>query len=259
MHESHAGYAYCAVGALSLLKRPAEGPWSGESHCGMDVASLVRFLASRQLPYQDPAGGDGDGDGDEDNFPQPSALSRDAVAGLCPQHVGLNGRCNKVADTCYTWWVAGTLDCLRRDQGGGGGGPDVKIAREPARRFLLEKTQHVIGGFSKNPGGPPDVYHAYLGLAALAAMEEPGLKEFDVTLCVSLQTVANIEAGRRGLLKRYSAGDNNMASDKVVRLGELMAGCEAEKLVGNGAGLETAEDGQLLELLLAGRMLLTRT
>ena len=25
------------------------------------------------------------------------------------QWVGVNGRCNKVADTCYTFWVGGTL------------------------------------------------------------------------------------------------------------------------------------------------------
>ena len=24
-------------------------------------------------------------------------------------HVGVNGRCNKVADTCYTFWVGGSL------------------------------------------------------------------------------------------------------------------------------------------------------
>lgn len=26
------------------------------------------------------------------------------------QWIGFNGRCNKVADTCYSWWVIGSLD-----------------------------------------------------------------------------------------------------------------------------------------------------
>ena len=95
----------------------------------------------------------------------------------------------------------------------------------PVRRYLLEKSQHAIaGGFSKLPGDPPDVYHAYLGLAALAIIDgskdedamigpaienAPGrgnqhvsadvvpevpeahertLREFDPTMCFSTQT-----------------------------------------------------------------------
>ena len=40
---------------------------------------------------------------------------------------------------------------------------------EHTRRYLLEKTQHsIMGGFGKFPGDLPDIYHAYLGLAALS-------------------------------------------------------------------------------------------
>jgi geranylgeranyl transferase type-1 subunit beta len=71
------------------------------------------------------------------------------------------------------------------------------------RRFLFEQTQHRIGGFGKYPGNPPgsfitlfpnsdsnhaaDIYHSYLGLAALAVMKEPGIKPLDSALCVSKQ------------------------------------------------------------------------
>ena len=101
------------------------------------------------------------------------------------------------------------------------------------RQYLLEKTQHMIGGFGKLPGDPPgkypsllknlsvpscelsidsssrtcdyqayvdlkrtgetllthhnaDIMHSYLGLAALAAMREPGLKSLDSALCLSI-------------------------------------------------------------------------
>ena len=40
------------------------------------------------------------------------------------------------------------------------------------RCYLLEKTQHLVaGGFGKFPSDPPDIYHAYLGLAALALID----------------------------------------------------------------------------------------
>jgi len=41
----------------------------------------------------------------------------------------------------------------------------------PVRRYLLARTQHLVGGFGKLPGDPPDVYHAYLGLAALSLLD----------------------------------------------------------------------------------------
>lgn len=74
------------------------------------------------------------------------------------------------------------------------------IDRAPSRRFMLQKTQHLIGGFSKYPGGPPDIYHGYLGLAALATLGESTLKTFDPALCVSSDTVRKIFAARRRLL-----------------------------------------------------------
>jgi hypothetical protein len=38
-----------------------------------------------------------------------------------------------------------------------------------------------------------DLYHSYLGLATLAMMGEPGLKEVDPVLCMSIQARGNIE------------------------------------------------------------------
>jgi len=74
------------------------------------------------------------------------------------------------------------------------------VDANPIRRFLFEKTQHQIGGFGKCPGNPPDIYHSYLGLAALATMKEPGLKEFDPVLCISKQQRENIDRMRKDSL-----------------------------------------------------------
>jgi len=72
----------------------------------------------------------------------------------------------------------------------------------PSRRYLADVTQHRIGGFGKAVGSPPDIYHSYLGLAALAVLGESGLKEFDIGLCCSKDTARKVELARAGLLEK---------------------------------------------------------
>jgi len=86
------------------------------------------------------------------------------------------------------------------------------ISREPSRRFLLTQTQHVVGGFSKYPGSPPDPYHGYLGLVALSTMKEPTLKTFDSSLCVSAETALKVERARSGLLA--ATGESSAGSER---------------------------------------------
>ena len=190
MHEPHSGYAYCALGALAMLDRRDGGEkrFDAMERAFPDVQGLVRWLVSRQFVYVDRAEDEDDDDGDNFTF---SELETEDPC------VAFNGRCNKVADTCYCWWVSGALALLPPVDDGSN--VDLLIPRSAARRFLMEKTQHMIGGFAKHPGGPPDLYHSYLGLAALATMGEPGLKEFDAALAVSKETAAKIEAARNGL------------------------------------------------------------
>ncbi|GAW23082.1 hypothetical protein ANO14919_126320 [Xylariales sp. No.14919] len=191
-HESHSGYAYCAVAALALLD--ASDPDSSATpnryiHAGIpSIPALVHFLVSRQFAYLDPSD---DGKEEEEHY-YDTALSPDNTI---PLMAGFNGRLNKLPDTCYTWWNSGALSLLGEQQ---------LINRGPARRFILEKTQHLIGGFAKHPDGPPDVYHAYMGLAALANMAgaegEPGLAKFDPRLCVSVDTATKMAKARETML-----------------------------------------------------------
>ena len=135
-----AGLTYSGVGALSLLGRiPRKGrPSSDGKTMSPDFFNdLTRWLVSRQtLMLQDsedrmyvaedefahpgsaPApvptvlpltfhvlGG----------FPVPAEIALHAeppsieVSPYHQQWVGVNGRCNKIADTCYSFWVGGTL------------------------------------------------------------------------------------------------------------------------------------------------------
>ncbi|KAI1437593.1 terpenoid cyclases/Protein prenyltransferase [Xylaria sp. CBS 124048] len=203
-HESHSGYAYCAVAALALLDSANPDPSAAPDHylhTGIpSISSLIRFLVSRQFIYLEPKSEGGEEDEEDDatpNHPLPD-LSSLSLSDLEPQLAGFNGRLNKVPDTCYTWWNSGALSLL---------GQDKLISRGPARRFILEKTQHRIGGFAKHPDGPPDIYHAYLGLAALATIAgpagEPGLAKFHPGLCISADAAARIAKAKETVLNPH--------------------------------------------------------
>ncbi|TQN65743.1 Geranylgeranyl transferase type-1 subunit beta [Colletotrichum shisoi] len=174
-NESHAGYAWCAVSALVLLDRPpTQGAIRHRSeilHQGIpDVSLLVKFLAYRQFEYLERE--DDSDDTATDNFLLPYSLndlSLDPNLRLMLGHVDL-------------------------------------IDTEPSRRFIMDKTQHLIGGFSKYPGAPPDIYHGFLGLAALAVMGDSALKPFDASVCATQETVDKIVAAREGLRDATKAG-----------------------------------------------------
>ena len=65
--------------------------------------------------------------------------------------------------------------------------------KELSRKYLLEKTQHRVGGFGKKAGDVPDVYHSALGLAALGVMGEKGVGGVDARLCLGVESVRWVE------------------------------------------------------------------
>ncbi|KAK4192379.1 geranylgeranyl transferase type-2 subunit beta [Podospora australis] len=240
--EAHAGYAYCALAAIRLLDRPLE-TLPGYYHSELiykiipDMSRLNRWLAWRQFVYLDPntpsveldpSSSASVEDGDIVNFLLPKSpadlsllTAEDKSASLL---VASNGRTNKVADTCYTWWVGAALANANQS---------AFLHKNPlfdwraSRRFLLEKMAHPIGGFSKYPGGPPDVYHSCFGLAALGLMLEPGLEHVDPDFAVPLNTVKVIEKARAKLFeqpKRASA----LALD-LQKMGVEMGGSSTPK------------------------------
>ncbi|KAG5920113.1 hypothetical protein E4U53_003943 [Claviceps sorghi] len=183
-----------------MLDRPSSSTSSHTNSAAIakgvpDRDALIRFLVHRQFNYlvQEE---EADSDSDNQNFIEPK-LGALSLENSCT-HVGWNGRWNKKADTCYCWWVAGTLSMMDSFHA-------VNIA--PSRAYLLDITQHRFGGFAKYAGGHPDLYHSYLGLAALAVMGDEDLKGFDAGLCCSRETVRKIERARAGLLRMYADAD----------------------------------------------------
>ncbi|KAI9693657.1 MAG: hypothetical protein M1822_002928 [Bathelium mastoideum] len=206
-HEAHAGFEYCATSALSLLGCLPEcgtssaPPTSTKGLTQVDL--MMQWLVSRQTTTLDEED-EFDTNGDETDTPStchdshsfvklrsfPSKSGEISYRERPAIHfellwAGFNGRLNKVADTCYGWWVLATLAILNKQD---------LVDQEASRRYLLDKAQHMIGGFGKIAGDPPDIYHSYLGLAALALHRDSGLKEFDPALCLTKETRYHLES-----------------------------------------------------------------
>ncbi|KAJ3501008.1 hypothetical protein NM208_g17026 [Fusarium decemcellulare] len=151
-HESHAGYAYCAIGALSLLDRPLDSSSSPSDKAlkeGIpDREGLLQFLASRQFVYLPK---EEEEDDVEENFIE-SKVGEDNYG-----HVGFNGRWNKKADTCYYWWVGGTLAGERWPVG-----EYQRGEKRLGRRWLLVKLPAKAAG-----GGVPGMGLTTLSLSLM--------------------------------------------------------------------------------------------
>lgn len=129
-----AGWTYCGVGVLKLLaKLPlvASGEQSSpdaDSESNVILQDLLRWLVNRQTLYiqEDNAAAEEEDSVDGTTSYMSHSFQKDssypaAIVGVSdmldvselpadtPQYAGFNGRCNKVADTCYAFWVGGSL------------------------------------------------------------------------------------------------------------------------------------------------------
>lgn len=198
-HEPHAGYTFCALGCLKFVNRIKTGHGKDDRvlRGPTDLQTMLSWLVSRQTDLDDPdmdVGSDTEttematntADSSEPvplhQSPDKSTLNLSFC--LDPSDAGMNGRTNKVADTCYAWWVCGSLHILDH--------PDL-YHKSALQRYLLQKTQHpALGGFGKFPGDLPDLYHSYMGLAALGLTHVEGLKAVDGTMCISEEASARL-------------------------------------------------------------------
>jgi geranylgeranyl transferase type-1 subunit beta len=91
---------------------------------------------------------------------------------------GMQGRTNKVEDTCYSYWIGGTL-CLL--------GMEHLLDQDKLRNYIMS-CQHARGGFGKIIGAYPDVLHSFYSLAWMSISSKKHfendllLKEFNVAL-----------------------------------------------------------------------------
>ncbi|KAJ5215027.1 hypothetical protein N7468_010706 [Penicillium chermesinum] len=166
-----------------------------------EFETLVAWLASRQTGEIDSDDEEEeDEEEDEDSGAEGPSLQEDGgsieqkilslpnLTPLTPDSIpcaGFNGRCNKVADTCYSFWNGATLMILDRYS-------VVDDVRN--RRYLLEKVQHLVGGFGKAAGDPPDLLHSFFGMVSLAFQGEASLGCVDPALVTTERVTRHLAA-----------------------------------------------------------------
>lgn len=130
-----AGWSYCGIGLLKLLGRLSMQTSSNASSEQQDLheddfeAKMVRWLVSRQTIYlreeddlvEEDEVMNEDGDSGSKSFHKDNAYPATSLTSASSPDeaieaplellkcAGLNGRCNKVADTCYAFWVGASL------------------------------------------------------------------------------------------------------------------------------------------------------
>ena len=74
---------------------------------------------------------------------------------------GLNGRPEKQADVCYSWWILSSLSIL---------GAVHWIDTGKLQRFILDAQDPDDGGISDRPGNMGDIFHTFFGVAGLSLL-----------------------------------------------------------------------------------------
>ncbi|KJR89867.1 protein farnesyltransferase subunit beta [Sporothrix schenckii 1099-18] len=136
--EAHGGYAFCALGCLSILDSP-----NRSIPRYLNVPRLVSWLASRQYA---PEG-------------------------------GFSGRTNKLVDGCYSHWVGDCWPLveasLQRSSDGVPKPPQSLFSREGLIRYILcccqDETKR--GGLRDKPGRMSDPYHTCYVLSGLSSAQ----------------------------------------------------------------------------------------
>ena len=74
---------------------------------------------------------------------------------------GLNGRPEKQADVCYSWWILSALSIL---------GKVAWINGNKLASFILKSQDDEDGGISDRPDDMPDVFHTFFGISGLSLL-----------------------------------------------------------------------------------------
>jgi geranylgeranyl transferase type-2 subunit beta len=213
-------FAYCALCALAILARVGDADlpkvidWilscqnfdggfgcvpGAESHAGQ----IWTCVAALSIAGADPGLEGSDSGG--------HALWRRLRGGidrlgwwLCERQCdsgGLNGRPEKQADVCYSWWVLSSLAIIGRQHWIDG---DALVA------FILDCQDPEDGGISDRPDDMADVYHTFFGLCGLSHLGWLGrcvdctrgmtVRPIDPTYALPRDTV--VELGMRSLEQR---------------------------------------------------------
>ncbi len=142
-------------GAISLL--PGQEGHGGSTFCA--IASL--FLLGRLDEVLDD---DVDDDGNVGGNVNVTSWRQELIQWCVSRQIdGLQGRPNKLEDTCYSYWIGGTLRILKCDD----------LLDKAALKHFILCCQTDMGGFSKlkSTSYYPDLLHSFYSMAWLSLSE----------------------------------------------------------------------------------------
>jgi geranylgeranyl transferase type-2 subunit beta len=165
-------FSYCALSALSIIKRldavnvnkaadyimqcrnPVDGGFGScigaESHAGQVFCCIGALAIAQKL--------------DPNVFKLSWWLSeRQCDSG------GLNGRSEKQADVCYSWWILSAMSIL---------GVVHYIDGKRLGSFILKAQDPEDGGIADRPDDMADVFHSFFGISGLSLLNYLPLPEF---------------------------------------------------------------------------------
>ncbi|KAF2769231.1 geranylgeranyl transferase type 2 subunit beta [Teratosphaeria nubilosa] len=88
---------------------------------------------------------------------------------------GLNGRPEKLVDTCYAWWVGSSLAMIGRLHW---------IDRKKLATFILQCQDPEYGGIADRAEDMVDVFHTHFGVAGLSLLGHSGVGNVDPVYCL---------------------------------------------------------------------------
>uniref|UniRef100_A0A2P2I1I4 Geranylgeranyl transferase type-1 subunit beta-like n=1 Tax=Hirondellea gigas TaxID=1518452 RepID=A0A2P2I1I4_9CRUS len=184
LQESHGGSTYCGVAALHLLgalKKNAGNVSASKDNDATatnetDNATVTSNVAANDSSAAVAASSyDSEADTELHGLLSPRELDslvrwlimrQQDTCDTTPEAVnaregGLQGRPNKPADTCYTFWVGAALKLL---------GCEHLLDLNSLLQFVLSTQDPVTGGLAKHSSSGADGLHTYLGLSGMAVL-----------------------------------------------------------------------------------------
>ena len=205
-------FSYCALSALSLL----------HSLERIDLSKAVEYIAS----CQNLDGGFGSMMGAESHAGQvfccvgalsiakslhtirhPDLLGWWLAERQCDSG-GLNGRPEKQADVCYSWWILSVLSILGRVDW---------INRDKLATFIGKAQDPDDGGIADRPDDMPDIFHTFFGIAGLSLLGKlpDSYRKIDPVYALPVDVV--LQLGLRGQVI-----GNNGAVEERLRCYEIV-------------------------------------
>jgi geranylgeranyl transferase type-2 subunit beta len=140
--ESHAGQVFCCIGALAIANSLSLLYPSSTNTGNTDHQEAIYVHEN-------------DDDDDDDDL---------LAWWLCERQVdsgGLNGRPEKQADVCYSWWILSSLSIL---------GKVSWINTKKLANYILKCQDSDDGGIADRPDDMADVFHTFFGIAGLSLL-----------------------------------------------------------------------------------------